>query len=222
MKLCLIFEQNFKRVAEVWLDDYKQYIYKRNEARYNNISVGDISIPLKIREELQCQSFKWFLENVAFDMLKHYPLIDPPDFAWGVIRSLANPKYCIDRKHAKDYEAVGIAQCSLNTEEAKESQQWRLSWFRDIRWKYDVICLDLSVIHNVNSPVELVPCHGGQGNQHWEYVVEKKWLKTGVGEHCLDFDERNVKIFANKCDEDNDNMQWEWEFLNTSATFKVV
>jgi len=71
-------------VAEVWMDEYKEYLYKRRP-QYRNIDVGDISKQKELREKLHCKSFKWFMENIAFDLPKKYPPIEPPDFAQGEV-----------------------------------------------------------------------------------------------------------------------------------------
>jgi polypeptide N-acetylgalactosaminyltransferase len=72
-------------VAEVWMDEYKEYLYKRRP-QYRIIDTGDISKQKELREKLKCKSFKWFMENVAFDLPKKYPPIEPPDFAQGEVR----------------------------------------------------------------------------------------------------------------------------------------
>ena len=41
-----------------------------------------------MRERNKCKPFKWFMEEVAFDLIKHYPLIEPPDYCNGTVRKL--------------------------------------------------------------------------------------------------------------------------------------
>ena len=66
------------------MDEYKEYIYKRRP-HYRNIDVGDISAQLAIRKKLQCKSFKWFMTEVAFDLVGKYPPVEPPTQAEGEV-----------------------------------------------------------------------------------------------------------------------------------------
>lgn len=58
---------NYKRVIETWFDDkYKEYFYTREPlARY--LDMGDITEQLELKEKLQCKSFQWYMDNVAYD-----------------------------------------------------------------------------------------------------------------------------------------------------------
>jgi hypothetical protein len=53
---------------------------------YRDLDPGDISEQIALRKKLECKPFKWFMQEVAFDLYKHYPPIDPPDFVHGEIR----------------------------------------------------------------------------------------------------------------------------------------
>lgn len=68
------------------MDEYAEYLYKRRP-QYRSIDPGNLTEQKAIRERLQCKPFRWFMEEVAFDLVKKYPPIEPPDFANGTVRS---------------------------------------------------------------------------------------------------------------------------------------
>lgn len=75
---------NYKRVVETWMDEYKEYFYIREPmARY--LDSGDISEQLALRDRLKCRSFKWFMENVAYDVPSKFPEL-PANVKWGEVR----------------------------------------------------------------------------------------------------------------------------------------
>ena len=81
--------KNFNRLAEVWMDEYKELYYnKKPQAR--NMDYGDISERVALRKKLGCKSFKWYIENVYPDV--QMPELNPPasgevrlltDYPWG-------------------------------------------------------------------------------------------------------------------------------------------
>ena len=61
--------RNYKRVAEVWMDEYKEYLYER-KPYYRNLDAGDLTDLLALRKKLNCKPFSWFMKEVAFDLPK--------------------------------------------------------------------------------------------------------------------------------------------------------
>lgn len=101
--------RNYKRVAEVWMDDYKTYLYQRRP-EMNKTEVGDLSKQKAIRERLRCKSFDWFMKEVAFDQDHYYPAIEPPDSAHGELRNLAAGK-CVDTQFKNQGERFDLRKC---------------------------------------------------------------------------------------------------------------
>lgn len=66
------------------MDEYAEYLYK-HRPHYRKIDPGDLTEQRAIREKLQCKPFKWFMKEIAFDLPKYYPPVEPPDLAEGEV-----------------------------------------------------------------------------------------------------------------------------------------
>lgn len=168
--------QNYKRVAEVWMDEYKEYLYKREPERYNAIDPGNLTKQKAIREKLKCKPFKWFMEEIAFDLTKKYPPVEPADFASGAIQSISNPSLCIDTMNHGKGQDVGLFSCAENLVRPHTNQFFLLSWHKDMRMFGTTMCWDLPNSYPM-SPILFHFCHGQQGNQFWKYDLVRDYYR---------------------------------------------
>ncbi|EDW02830.1 GH10909 [Drosophila grimshawi] len=209
--------RNHKRVAEVWMDEYKEHVYRRDRTTYDKIDAGDLTRQRAVRERLQCKSFDWFMKEVAPDFLVHFPPVEPPPYASGAIQSVAYPNYCLDSMGLGSNNAVGMFSCAEDKESPQDSQNWVLSIHRELR-RIDHECLDVQDSH-VNATVWMWTCHNQGGNQFWYYDREKYWIVHGLhGKQCMEaFVENNVaKVCTNACEEGNVRQRWNFGMVNNT------
>ncbi|XP_028850556.1 polypeptide N-acetylgalactosaminyltransferase 6 [Denticeps clupeoides] len=89
-----VITRNQVRLAEVWMDDYKEIYYRRNQhaaKMAREKQYGDISARLELRETLHCKNFSWYLNNI-------YPEVFIPDLKpvkYGSIRN-SGSMTCLD------------------------------------------------------------------------------------------------------------------------------
>jgi polypeptide N-acetylgalactosaminyltransferase len=69
------------------MDEYKEYLYQRRP-HYRTIDPGNLTAQLAVRTNLNCKPFSWFMKEVAFDLPKKYPPVEPPVTAEGEVSSL--------------------------------------------------------------------------------------------------------------------------------------
>ncbi|XP_061040615.1 polypeptide N-acetylgalactosaminyltransferase 3 isoform X2 [Eubalaena glacialis] len=89
-----VIARNQVRLAEVWMDEYKEIFYRRNTDAAKIVkqkSFGDLSKRFEIKHRLQCKNFTWYLNNI-------YPEAYVPDLnpvIAGYIKSFGQP-LCLD------------------------------------------------------------------------------------------------------------------------------
>ncbi|XP_069572239.1 polypeptide N-acetylgalactosaminyltransferase 10-like isoform X1 [Brachyistius frenatus] len=209
--------KNLKRVAEVWMDEYGEYVYQRRP-EYRHLSAGDMTLQKELRNRLNCKSFKWFMSEVAWDLPKHYPPVEPPAAAWGEIRNMGSGM-CMEIKHFVSGSPIRLENCVKGRGEVgwSHGQVLTFGWREDIRVGDPIhtrkVCFD-AVSHS--SPVTLYDCHGMKGNQLWRYRKDKS-LYHPVSNSCIDSSPSERRVFMNSCDPSSLSQQWLFERTNATV-----
>ncbi|KAF5302006.1 hypothetical protein FQR65_LT08671 [Abscondita terminalis] len=203
--------KNYKRVAEVWMDEYAEFLYKRRP-HYKDLDPGDLTEQKALREKLKCKPFKWFMTVIAFDLPLKYPPIEPDDFGSGEIRNIGAPELCVDTEHKSRDQTFGLKKCIKGTN-LHGDQNFTLTWHKDIRPAGRTLCWDVSD-PNDKADIMLYPCHGSKGNQYWKYDTDKQWIIHGGNPRCLDCDPGAKKLYVAKCDDTSRTQKWRFENLN--------
>lgn len=188
-----IVNKNAARVAEVWMDRWKDFFYEMNPGA-RSVEVGDVSSRRALRKKLNCKSFRWYLENV-------YPESQMPldYFFLGEIRN-AETQTCLDTMGRKGGENVGISYChglGGNQVFAYTKRQQIMS---------DDNCLDATGTDGI---VKLIRCHGMGGNQAWLFEAQDGLIRHVNSGRCLSKPEsRDVTLpVLRRCD-GSSGQQW--------------
>ncbi|OCT61080.1 polypeptide N-acetylgalactosaminyltransferase 5 [Xenopus laevis] len=193
-------ERNLVRVAEVWLDEYKEIFYGHGQHLLHYIpDIGDLTEQRQLREKLQCKSFNWYIENVFPDM--GTPLLR----ATGM---LSNPKLrkCLTIENS----SFVLESC----DGSKKSQQFNYTWLRLIR--QGDLCI--SSIKN-EERLTLQHCDFTNINQRWLHKSKISFHAT-LKDHilldstfvtCLEADAVSGGLMGRECNSFNHYQKWRFE-----------
>uniref|UniRef100_A0A672GHE9 Polypeptide N-acetylgalactosaminyltransferase n=1 Tax=Salarias fasciatus TaxID=181472 RepID=A0A672GHE9_SALFA len=130
---------NLKRVAEVWMDEYAEFVYQRRP-EYRHLSAGDMTAQKELRNRLNCKNFRWFMSEVAWDLPKHYPPVEPPAADIRVGDPMHTRKVCFDA--VSHHSPVTLYDCHG----MKGNQLWRYRKVRDRRRRWSSSLVESSDI----------------------------------------------------------------------------
>ncbi|XP_041838428.1 N-acetylgalactosaminyltransferase 7 isoform X1 [Melanotaenia boesemani] len=187
--------KNYVRVVEVWWDEYKDYFYASRPETLT-LAYGDISDLKRFREEHRCKSFKWFMEEIAYDIPLHYPL-PPKNVEWGEIRGL-DTSYCIDSMGHNNGGNVEIGPCHR----MGGNQLFRINEANQLM-QYDQ-CLT----RGESSAVIITHCDQKQYTE-WKYFKDLHRFTHMPTGKCLDRSDLLHKVFISDCDNSKTTQKWE-------------
>ncbi|CRK89319.1 CLUMA_CG003078, isoform A [Clunio marinus] len=207
--------RNHMRVAEIWMDEYKNVFYGKDPQRFEGMEFGDISYMLNIKKKLKCKPFKYFLEVVAPDIVDRYPPYEPPTFAYGAIQSVSHSNLCIDVMKITASNPVELYPCFKNLTHPSRHQRFRLRLHRDISVEASSnFCLDVDKSNNVI----LYNCFFHQTHpQYFRYDIDTKQIYCGhvtKNNKCIDCDPIKKTVFAAPCNKNSLTQKWHWGVTN--------
>ncbi|XP_019876718.1 N-acetylgalactosaminyltransferase 7 isoform X1 [Aethina tumida] len=186
---------NYKRVIETWFDEkYKQFFYTREPlARF--LDMGDITEQLELKNRLQCKSFAWYMENVAYDVLDKFPEL-PPNLHYGELRSVAVNK-CLDTLGHAPPSLMAIQHCHGYG----NNQLMRLNAKGQLGVGERCIEAD-------GQGIKLAFCRLGTVDGPWMYDESSKTLLHRVHRKCMALHPQTSHLYLMPCDFNNAYQHW--------------
>ncbi|XP_014259783.1 N-acetylgalactosaminyltransferase 7 isoform X2 [Cimex lectularius] len=194
---------NYKRVIETWFDDkHKEFFYTREPlARF--LDMGDISEQLALKKRLNCKSFQWFMDNVAYDMPSKFPEL-PPNIHWGELRNLATQS-CMDTMGHPAPTLMGLSYCHGHG----NNQLVRLN-------SKGQLGIGERCIEADSTGIKLVFCKLGTVNGPWQYDEKTKNIYHQQKRKCIAVNPESQLLSLMSCDPNNTYQQWTFKEIHPS------
>uniref|UniRef100_A0A915D3I2 Polypeptide N-acetylgalactosaminyltransferase n=1 Tax=Ditylenchus dipsaci TaxID=166011 RepID=A0A915D3I2_9BILA len=196
---------NSKRLAEVWMDDYKRLYYlHRNDLRHKD--VGNLTARHELRKQLNCKSFKWYLDNVIPD--KFIP--DENVLGYGAFR---NPEtgLCLDtlQKDENSNFNLGVFGCQGGGSSAQVFSLTKSNQFRR-----EINCLNVEW-PNRRDPKSAVATlkECSKNAQTWK-LGEDGLMKNEATGLCMDVAsaKNSDNLPMKECDSGSVTQKWEFVY----------
>lgn len=212
-------DRNLARVAEVWLDEYKEHFYQFRGSvvqkfRRGELNMGDLTKRFALRKRLQCNNFSWYIANV-------FPELGVPGrnlLGWGRIRQ--NVVFCID-SHRRAWNSpertLSTVGCNYGDHEPQEFMLMDTGLLKYCDGMGRCHCV--GVTNNGVLQIEAIPDDDFSNQKYdhlkWRHDQEQRLMNLGAG-LCIDSIHSNLAdpLEVAECD---DSSSQQWEFTGTSG-----
>lgn len=132
---------NTLRTVKVWMDDYSKYFFM-SRPDLLKMSAGDLSSRFKLRKDLNCSSFRWYLDNI-YDKRKF--IYDKEVLAYGWVKNRQSD-LCIDvlNKHETSGETAGLYTCEQMVHPLNVTTNQLFSYSKNREIRREEGCLTIS------------------------------------------------------------------------------
>ena len=186
-------EINQKRLAEVWMDEYKEIVYLK-QPKLKSIDPGDISERISLRHRLNCESFDWYLKNIHPD--KHVPSLNLK--AGDGLMSFSN--HCMDSLGLQFGPVKLYKSCQF-----PKTQVFQYTENLQLRAGVDA-CLEYN---EKEMTVHLAACSDKQ-EQKWTHSGPSKSIRTLL-DTSLCMTSKNDDVIITKCVAGDESQLWKFK-----------
>lgn len=189
-------ERNLARVAEVWLDEYKDLFYGHGYTHLLNkkvIDIGNLTEQIQLRKRLKCRNFKWYLDNVYPDMKAPLVKADGLVYNRGLRKCLALQR-----------DSLSFETCDLG----KQSQHFNYTWLRNLQHHERCVVPQ-------GSGLRLQLCDGSSNEQRWLHKSSALSLADHISVEafrgmCLEGEAEGHALRVRKCDANDLSQKWQF------------
>ncbi|XP_071941504.1 polypeptide N-acetylgalactosaminyltransferase 13-like [Antedon mediterranea] len=181
------FIRNSMRTAQLWMDNYKDKFMLTLPRSIKDKSYGSLTASQKLKKDLQCKNFDWYLKTVY-----PYPLLTSNRIkAFGqVFNQEKTQNLCLDSYARTIGSSVYLNKC----DKASLNQVFTLSSRSELKWNN--LCIEVPV-SKYRSGVQprLAECSRSGSHQSWIHS-EPGWLLHKGSGLCLSYVKGSSPLLA--------------------------
>uniref|UniRef100_A0A0K2TVM8 Polypeptide N-acetylgalactosaminyltransferase n=1 Tax=Lepeophtheirus salmonis TaxID=72036 RepID=A0A0K2TVM8_LEPSM len=202
-------ECNKIRFSKVWLDQFEVLFRSTIQKSHisNDIECGDILPRIKLRKDLECKSFQWYLENIYPNM----PIPNFGDIGFGSIFSRSDPYWlnCVDTISPGDEGVLGVHTC------IRSYSPQNFHYNKDRQINRNDFCW---TIQKGTDNIKPIYCDSQNQFQKWTPIYPNKSSKVTAGysffnnetDKCIEVSSEK-KLIGAACDLENLNQRFMFE-----------